>query len=64
VIKALAPQLKLEVEIDPAAEAKLSERISFNVADVSRDELLDAVLKPAGLSFRISGNTLNIGSRE
>jgi hypothetical protein len=64
VIKALAPQLKLEVEIDPAAEAKLSERISFNVADVSRDELLDAVLKPAGLSFRISGNTLSIGSRE
>jgi hypothetical protein len=60
VIKALAGQLKLEVTIDPAAESRLTERVSFNVADVSRDELLRAVLKPAGLSFRVTANELRI----
>jgi hypothetical protein len=60
VIKALAQQLKLQVTVDPAAEAKLAERISFNVADVSRDELLRAVLHPAGLSFRLTGAELQI----
>jgi hypothetical protein len=60
VIKALAEQLKLQVMIDPAVEKKLAERISFNVADVSRDELLRAVLLPAGLSFRMNGTELQI----
>jgi hypothetical protein len=60
VIKALAQQLKLEVTVDAAAEAKLTERISFNVADVSREELFQAVLEPAGLTFRMSGNELHV----
>jgi hypothetical protein len=60
VIKALAEQLKLQVTIDSAAEAKLTQRISFNVAEVSRDELWKAVLDPAGLTFRIRGNELRI----
>jgi hypothetical protein len=62
VIKALAEQLKLEVTVEPAAEARLTERVSFDVADVSRDELLSSVLRPAGLTFRVSGNQLRISA--
>lgn len=60
VVKALAEQLHLQVTVDPAAEAKLTERVSFNVADVSREELFQAVLRPAGLKFRLVGDELQI----
>ncbi|MBW3600256.1 MAG: hypothetical protein KY475_23680, partial [Planctomycetes bacterium] len=60
VIKALAQQMMLEVTIDPAAEASLPTLISFNVTDVSRDELFRAVLTPAGLAFRLSEDELHV----
>lgn len=60
VIKALAQQLKMEVKVDPAAEDKLTTLVSFNVADVSRQELFRAVLHPAGLACRITENEVQI----
>ncbi len=60
VIKALSEQLQIKVTVAPAAENKLTEMISFHVADVSREELFQAVLQPAGLKFRLVGDELLI----
>jgi hypothetical protein len=64
VLKALAAQLKLQLMIDPAAEEELAKRISFDVAEVSRDELFRAALKGTGLAFRVTGDELRISKGE
>jgi hypothetical protein len=60
VIKALAQQLRLEVAVAPEAEVKLTRLVTFDVAEVTRDELLQAVLRPAGLTFRVNDDELQI----
>jgi hypothetical protein len=62
VILALAKQLNLKVEISTVTEGKLEERISFHVTDVTRDELLQAVLAPVNLRFRVTGGELQVYS--
>jgi len=64
IIKKLAPQLGLNVEYDPGVDSKLlGQRVTVNVKEVSRDELLRAILEPAGLSFRLQGSTLHVVPR-
>jgi hypothetical protein len=58
--KALAKQLGLEAAFDPSAETKLHELVAIEVRDATLDELLDALVKPAGLAYEIEGKTLRI----
>lgn len=60
VIKALAPRLMLTVKYERSVGGLLDKPVTFNVEKVSRDELLTAVLKPAGLAFRLEDETLTI----
>ena len=64
LINQLAGQLKLEVRVDrkalEQAGISLDQRVTFSVADATVDELLQAVLKPAGLTFRRDGRILEI----
>jgi len=65
LINQLAGQLKLEVRVDrkalEQAGISLDQRVTFSVTDATVDELLQAVLKPAGLTFRRDGQVLEIG---
>ncbi len=62
LLKELAPKLELEVQIDePAIKAaglSLDHEVKVNVKEASREQLLQAVLSPAGLIGEVSGKTL------
>lgn len=60
VAKALAKELGLELKIDPGIEGKLSERISFGVKNASLKELLEALCKSAGASYRLEAQVLTL----
>ena len=63
-IKALGEKLGLEVKFDAAAiEAagiSLKKEVRVNVKEVSEEELLQAVLTPAGLTFDRQGKTITV----
>lgn len=67
VLDALARQLNWELAIDEAAIRRsgrsLDRRVSFAVENVAIDELLEALLQPAGLSFERDGTRVEIGPR-
>jgi len=64
VVEQLGRQLGLNVRLDQAAiEAAgltLDQRVSFAVRDATLDGLLDALLKPAGLTYQLEGQELTI----
>ena len=64
VLKGLAAQLDLSLEIDEdaiaAAGLSLEVRVSFEVSDASLDELLAAALNPAGLRHQREGREVQI----
>ena len=64
LIEALGKKLDLEVKIDAdaikAAGLSLSKDVKVKVHDVSEDELLKAVLEPAGLTFVRRGKTIEV----
>jgi len=64
VLKTLSTRLDFELMVDDSAENKLGELISLDVKEVTRDELLRAVLKPARLSFRMNGTTVVVFAGE
>jgi hypothetical protein len=59
VVSEIARRLNWQIEFDKAAiEAaglSLDKHVSFTVEDVEQEELLEAVLGPAGLAFRREG---------
>jgi hypothetical protein len=60
-VKALADQLSLQVKFDESLTAEqLNQPISFQVKDVTLDALFAAVLKPAGLAHKITGQTVEV----
>jgi hypothetical protein len=67
VIRELAQRLNWALEIDEAsirtAGISLDARVSFSVEDVEQNVLLEALLKPAGLDFRLEGERLRIVPR-
>ena len=67
VLNQLAARLGWALEIDGeeirAAGLSLDRRVSFSVTNSDEDELLDAVLRPAGLDFRRDGERLRIVPR-
>ncbi len=60
----LATQLRLELKIDTdameAAGVSLEQLVSFDVEQATFEELLNAVLLPAGCKWQRSGNTIEI----
>jgi hypothetical protein len=67
VLRELARRLNWQVEIDEAAISEagrsLDERVSFAVENVEQEELLHALLRPAGLTFRRDGERIKIVPR-
>ena len=54
-------RLNMKVEFDKSIPAEtLHQRISFKVANGTRDELLTAMLRESGLQFTIEGDTVRI----
>ncbi len=64
VLRELANRLHWNVRIDEdaiqAAGKSLDVHVSFTVTNVDRDELLDALLKPAGLDYRMEGERIRV----
>lgn len=62
LIRELAPKLALDIEIDEQALERagvnLDQDVNVSVQDASEEELLKAVLEPAGLTFQRAGKTL------
>lgn len=68
VLRQLAERLTWQLEIDESgireAGLSLDRRVSFAVENSDQDELLEAVLQPAGLDYRRDGRRLRIVPRE
>jgi hypothetical protein len=60
VATALAKNLNREIRFDPRTNDKLHDLVSFEVENVTLDELLRALLDPVGLSYEIDEQTLSI----
>jgi hypothetical protein len=64
LIKKLGGLLNLDVQIDDAAiqaaGLSLKTEVKVNVKDVSEDDLLQAVLNPAGLTFDRKGRSITV----
>jgi hypothetical protein len=64
IVKTIAGEMELELEADGPALVRLQELTSITVKQVEADELLKQVLRPAGLSHRISGRKLILAVEE
>jgi hypothetical protein len=64
VLQALAKRLNWTIQIDEEGIRKagksLDTRVSFSVDKAAQEQLLEALLKPAGLDFRIDGERVRI----
>ena len=60
IIGTLKKQRNLIVKLDPAVSDKLDTLVTFSVQQVTLTELLEAALKPVGITFRLNGNTLEL----
>lgn len=60
VAKAIGAQAKIEVEFDPAIQDKRGELVTFEVKDVTLEELFKALVAPAGLTFQMSEGKIKI----
>jgi G:T-mismatch repair DNA endonuclease (very short patch repair protein) len=56
----LASQLSLEFTFSPEADGKRSERIAIDVKDASIEELLQELLSPLDLTFRLNEEQVHI----
>jgi hypothetical protein len=64
VLETLANRLNWTIQIDEVGIRKagksLDTRVSFSVNKADQDQLLEALLKPAGLDFRVDGDRVRI----
>lgn len=60
VLTQVAERLGLTIRIQPAARQSLERRIDLDVAGATVDQLLEALLRPAGLTHRLEGTALHI----
>ena len=63
LLATVSTQLGLEVEIDPSITEELDQHITVEVTQVSADELLQAILAPIGLDYRLNQPLLTIFPR-
>ena len=64
ILKTLEKQLQLRMVLADDAAEELQTRVTFDVREVSLEELLEATLAPTALTFRWDGDTLHIQRRE
>jgi hypothetical protein len=64
VLQALSKQLHWAIQIDEesirAAGESLEKRVSFSVENADQEHLLEALLRPAGLDYRLEGERVRI----
>lgn len=64
LLQALGPQMGLEIQLDKeaiaAAKIPLTTKVEVNLKDASADELLKAVLEPAGLTYVRHENVVEV----
>jgi len=60
VVAAVAKEVGLEVRFDPRVEDLQDKLVWLDVQDATLDQLLQALLKPAGLGYQIDQQTLEI----
>jgi hypothetical protein len=60
ILRTLEVQLELAIELGPGVAEKLRERVSFDLREVSLEELLSATLEPVRLKFSLNGETVRI----
>lgn len=60
VVKRIAQELGKELKYDEAALARLREKVSFTVQEVSLDSLLKTTLEPLGLKGTVTDESLEI----
>ncbi len=58
LIQAIGQRLQITVRIDPACGERLDQRVDLQTEGATRDELIQAILEPAGLAPRWEGNVL------
>lgn len=63
ILKTFEQELQLRLEFAPNVREKLQTRVTFDVRNVSLDELLTATLTPAALRFRRDGKVVRIQAR-
>jgi hypothetical protein len=62
--RALGKQMDLEIQFAQGlTPEQLGQRVTFQVKDATLDELFEALLKPAGLTHKLIGKTLEISPR-
>jgi hypothetical protein len=60
VAKAIGAQAKIEIEFDPATVQRRSQKVSFEVTNVTLEELFDALVTPAGLAYEMTEGKIKI----
>ncbi len=67
VLRAFSQRLHWAIQIDEdsirAAGKSLDKRVSFSVENADQEHLLDALLKPAGLDYRLEEGRVRIIAR-
>jgi hypothetical protein len=60
VVAAVAKEAGLELRFDPRANDLRDKLVWLDVKDMTLDQLLQTLLKPAGLTYQIDQQTLEI----
>jgi hypothetical protein len=60
IVRTVAVQLGKELKYDANVLEKLKQNVPLSVKEVTLDELLMAVLKPLGLSYKLTDEALEI----
>lgn len=63
ILKTLQQKAGLQVDIAPAAAPLLNRRVTFDVREVTLDQLLKAALEPCGLEHRRTGQAIQVRPR-
>ncbi len=64
ILKLVAERSKLTVQIAPDMQAKLEQRVSLEVKQAKLNELLDKLLTPNGVKYRLNGDVLELSPSE
>ena len=68
LLKSLGPRMGLEIRVDQAAITaagkSLNTKVKLDVKEASADELLRAVLDPAGLTFTRKDNVVDVRAKQ
>ena len=60
IVKAVAQRERLQLQVEPAVQAKLQRRISLDVKQLTLEELLDRTLNSTGVTHRIVDGVLEL----